>query len=271
MASARLDPYLYAHVDLYWLPLGAGGARCVRFNGRLFEAITARYQHRGAEDLYHSALQVRRGGDRYVIEMAPVWSLNAPVRGVVCEGAVGLPWLGRSRMFRYEVRCWRDGVIPDLAEAVASPQRLSTDPVLAQRVLDLAPTFPTATWGRDELHAGDMWNSNSLISWLLMRSGHQAELVKFPPRGRAPGWSAGLVVAARQEAAAPVAVAPVTWPMTAQCRPSEADDLMRVLGRSDCHYRGIVCAPRSRPAAAVRGVPIGIRGRYRSWSRRRVK
>src|SRR6266536_4389994 len=208
MGAARPDPYGNDHVDLYWLPLGAGGARCVRFNGRLFEAIAARHQHRDAQDLYHSALQVRLGGDRYVIEMAPVWSLNTPDRGVVCEGAVGLPWLGRSRMFCYEVRCWRDGVIPDLAEAVASPQRLSADPVLAQRVLDLAPTFPTATWGRDELGTGDMWNSNSLISWLLMRSGHRAELVALPPRGRAPGWSAGLVVAARQ-AAAPVAVAPV--------------------------------------------------------------
>jgi hypothetical protein len=193
----------HSYVELYWLPLGAGGARCVRFSGRSFEAIVARHQHRGVQDLYHSALQVRHGGERYVIEMAPVWSLRAPDRGVVCEGPVGLSWLGRSRLFRYEVRCWRDGVIPDIADAVASPQRLSTDPVLARRVLDLTPAFTTVTWGRDELRAGDMWNSNSLISWLLVRSGHQAELVEFPPHGRAPGWSAGLVVAARQNASGP--------------------------------------------------------------------
>jgi hypothetical protein len=184
-------------VDLYWLPLGAGGARCVRFSGGLFEAIVARHQQRRVQDLYHSALQVRLGGDRYVIEMAPVWSLSVPDRGVVGEGPVGLPWMGHSRMFRYEVRCWRHGTIPDIAEAVASPQRLSTDPVLALRILDLAPAFPTATWGRDELRTGDMWNSNSLISWLLLRSGHDAELIEPPPNGRAPGWSAGLVVAAR--------------------------------------------------------------------------
>jgi len=209
VASTRVDGDGYAYAELYWLPLGAGGARCVRFNGRLFEAITARHQHRRAQDLYHSALQVQFAGNRYVIEMAPVWSLNTPDRGVVCQGAVGLPWLGRSRLFRYEVRCWRDGVIPDLAEAVASPQRLSTDPALAHRLLELTPTFPTATWGRDELHCGDMWNSNSLISWLLARSGHHPEFVEVPPRGRAPGWSAGLVVAARQDAAAPIAEAPV--------------------------------------------------------------
>jgi hypothetical protein len=33
--------------------------------------------------------------------------------------------LGRFRFFRYEIRSWRDGIIPDLAEAVESPLRLS--------------------------------------------------------------------------------------------------------------------------------------------------
>jgi hypothetical protein len=51
--------------------------------------------------------------------------------------------------------------------------------------------------GRDELHAGEMWNSNSLISWLLVRSGHRAGPIRPPAGGRAPGWSAGLTVAAR--------------------------------------------------------------------------
>lgn len=190
-----------AQVELYWLPLGAGpGAQCVRWNGRVFEAVAARAQHREACALYHSALQVQSGADRWSIEMAPVWSTPAPDRGAVCEGAVGLPVLGRSRWFRYEVRRWREGVIPDLASAVLSPQVLSVDDGRAQRVLDLVPDFPTATWGRDELGTGDMWNSNSLVSWLLARSGHDPSRIAFPPRGRAPGWSAGLVVAARQGA-----------------------------------------------------------------------
>jgi hypothetical protein len=90
-------------------------------------------------------------------------------------------------------------VIPDAEEAVDSPQRLSADPVMAQQILDLAPTFPTATWGRDELRAGDMWNSNSLVAWLLARSGHDMDTIGPPERGRAPGWLAGLVVAARSD------------------------------------------------------------------------
>jgi hypothetical protein len=184
-----------ASVDLYWLPLGAGG-RFVRLNGRVFEAIAARLQHRRASDLYHSALEVRLGDDRYVIEQAPVWNTKEPERGVVCEGPVGFPWLGRSRLFRYEVRRWRNGVIPDVSEAVDSPRRLSDDVGRAQHVLDLVPDFPPSTWGRDELHTGDMWNSNSLISWLLARSGHDTDTIAPPAHGRAPGWTAGLVAAA---------------------------------------------------------------------------
>jgi hypothetical protein len=188
-------------VDLYWLPLGAGG-RFVRSNGRLYEAVAARLQHRDRSDLYHSALEVRLAGDRYVIEQAPAWNLTAPERGVVCEGPVGAPWLGRSKLFRYEVRRWRNGVIPDRGEAVDSPRRLSSDPGRAQRVLDLVPGFPTATWGRDEQRTGEMWNSNSLIAWLLARSGHDTHAVVPPAHGRAPGWLAGLEVAARQSLAA---------------------------------------------------------------------
>src|ERR1041385_9520205 len=49
----------FASVELYWLPLGAGDAsHCVRWNGRIFEAIAARRQHRHARDLYHSPLRV---------------------------------------------------------------------------------------------------------------------------------------------------------------------------------------------------------------------
>jgi hypothetical protein len=183
------------YVDLFWLPLGAGAVATVRWSGGLYEAVAARRDHRAACDLYHSALEVRVGARRFVIEMAPVWGNRWPDRGVVAEGAVGMPWLGRSRFFRYEVRRWLDGVIPDVADAVASPQRLSTDPVLARRVLELVPAFPTVTWGRDELRTGEMWNSNSLTAWLLARSGHDTDLIQPPTHGRAPGWSAGLTVA----------------------------------------------------------------------------
>jgi hypothetical protein len=59
---------------------------------------------------------------------------------------------------------------------------------------------PTPVWGRDELDAGEMWNSNSLISWLIARNGLDAEAIKPPVGGRAPGWDAGLVVARRDKA-----------------------------------------------------------------------
>jgi hypothetical protein len=188
-------------VDLYWLPLGAGDAsRLVRWSGRAFEAIVARHQHRERRALYHSALEVRLDEVRHVIEMTPVWQTRAAERGVVGEGAVGIPWLGRSRLFRYEVRCWRGGTIPDVAEAVDSPRRLSTDPGRAQRVLDQVAAFPTRTWGRDEQQAGEMWNSNSLTSWLLATSGHETAHLAPPAGGRAPGWAAGLLVAGREPA-----------------------------------------------------------------------
>jgi len=188
-----------AHVDLYWLPLGAGdGTHCVRINGRIFEWIAARCQHRDPLDLYHSALEVLSCDGRFVIEMAPAWSTDASERGVVREGPVGLRWLGRSRLFRYEVRCWRDGTIPDVAAALDSPQRLSEDPVRAERLIRLVGSFPAATWGRDELGTGDMWNSNTLVAWLLAGSGHAVDGLAPPAHGRAPGWAAGLAVANRK-------------------------------------------------------------------------
>jgi hypothetical protein len=183
-------------IDLYWLPLGAGGYS-VRWNGRVFEWVAAGLDRRDRCDLYHSALEVRVPEARYVIEQAPAWSDSAE-RGVVAEGAVGARALGRFRLFRYEIRLWRDGVIPDVAEAVDSPQRLSGDAECAQTLLELVPLVPTPVWGRDELRAGEMWNSNSLISWLIARSDLDVESIQPPAGGRAPGWQAGIVVARRQ-------------------------------------------------------------------------
>lgn len=187
-------------VDLYWLPLGAGG-HFVRLNGRVFETVAARLEQRPSLDLYHTALDVQVPHGRFVIELAPVAvrRANHPERGVVSEGAVGSRWVRRFRLFRYELRCWHDGVIPDIADAVESPKRLTTDAGLAQRVLDLVPAAPTPVWGRDELRAGEMWNSNSVISWLIVRCGLSVESIRPPEGGRAPGWHAGLVVARRDE------------------------------------------------------------------------
>ena len=185
-------------IDLYWLPLGAGG-HSVRINGRVFEWLAAGLARRDRCDLYHSALEVRVPDGRFVIETTPIPRRGDDERGVVGEGPVGTRAAGRFRLFRYEIRRWRDGVIPDLAEAVASPQLLGSDAESAQRLLELVRRAPTPVWGRDELRAGEMWNSNSLISWLIVRSGLDLDSIHLPPGGRAPGWQAGVVVARRQQ------------------------------------------------------------------------
>jgi len=185
-----------AAVDLHWIPLGAGG-HCVRFNGRVFEAVEAACQHRQRCALYHVALVVELDGDRHTIELAPSPDADEASRGVVATGAVGSRHVGRLRLFRYEVRCWSGGSIPDLGEAVGGPRRLTSDPRVARRLLDLVATVPTAVWGRDELKAGEMWNSNSMIAWLIATAGLSTARLGPPPRGRAPGWNAGLEVARR--------------------------------------------------------------------------
>lgn len=183
-------------VDLYWIPLGAG-ASVVRLSGRMFEAVSALAQRRTARPLFHSALVVSVSGRHVVIEMTPVLDEHGERRGSVAEGSVGMRWLGRFRVFRYEIHRWDDGVIPDLAEAIGGANTVSSDPGVAQRILDLVPSVPTPVWGRDELDAGEMWNSNSVTSWLLAVAGVDAASLAPPMDGRAPGWTAGVVVAER--------------------------------------------------------------------------
>jgi len=65
------------------------------------------------------------------------------------------------------------------------------------------PSYTTlrdvTVWGRDQLRTGEMWNSNSVIAWVIARSGIDAESIQPPKRGRAPGWQAGLAVAHRKD------------------------------------------------------------------------
>ena len=187
-----------ASVDLYWLPLGAGG-HFVRLNGRAYEALMARIERRPARDLYHSALQVQLPEATFVVEQTPVPDRRGTERGVVAAGAVGSRWAARFRVFRYEIRLWRDGHIPDVAEAVDSPRRLTGDERRARRLLDVVAHVPTPVWGRDELGTGEMWNSNSVIAWVIASSGIDAGWIRPPAGGRAPGWRAGLEVARRHD------------------------------------------------------------------------
>jgi|SRR5579872_2777265 len=184
-------------VDLYWIPLGAGG-HFVRFNGKAYEAVSARRHRRAPQALFHCALELQLPEGRSVIEMAwPIPRGPGNERGAVAEGPVFWKGAARFRWLRYEIRCWPNGVIPDADLASGGPRRVSDDVAIARTILAFAPLVPRYIWGRDELAAGDMWNSNSCIAWLLERSGVDAGGLCPPPGGRAPGWSAGLFAARR--------------------------------------------------------------------------
>ena len=186
-------------LELYWIPLGAGrsiGSRVVRFSGGIYERLEALIQHRTAEALFHAALVADTPTGRCVVEMTPVPRIgSAAERGVVGGGAVGSRLLGRARIFRYEIRRWPGGVIPDIGYAIESPVVISSDAAEVARVLELLPEVPPNVWGRDEARTGDMWNSNSVVSWTLARAGCADRAGPPPQHGRAPGWEAGITVA----------------------------------------------------------------------------
>jgi hypothetical protein len=207
----------------------------VRLNGRLYEALVASLEHRPRRDLYHSALEVRLPGTRYLIESAPIRPRDGADRGVVGEGPVGTPWARRFRLFRYELRVWRRGRIPDIGEAVESPYRLSTKSADAQRLLRLAPLAPTPTWGRDELGAGEMWNSNSFIAWLITATGLDVDAVQPPNGGRAPGWDAGVEIARRRPPTAVDLESPVAPKLPPQSGPVMGPSRLRDALRRRSH------------------------------------
>jgi hypothetical protein len=183
-------------IDLHWIPLGAAGTGFVRMNGRIYEWLTARLQRRRPLALYHTAMRVHVPEGTFVVEtMWPSPSGDPASRGVAVVGPVFARPLSRVRTFRYEVRRWKDGELPDAAQAVGGPQSVSSEVDTARALLGLVPSVPAHTWGRDPLGAGDMWNSNSVLSWLLARVGLRMEGIVAPTGGRAPGWEAGIVAA----------------------------------------------------------------------------
>lgn len=183
-------------LELSWIPLGAGG-QVVRRCGGLYERIVAFRQGRPPSDLYHAALVATSETGRYTIEMTPVPDEHGDRRGVVGGGAVGSTLLGRWRIFRYEVRCWPDGCIPDLPYAVGPPVVVSSDPDEIARVIEVVRDVPRFVWGRNIPGVRDMWNSNSVVAWTLSRAGVVERAGSPPSGGRAPGWAAGIEAARR--------------------------------------------------------------------------
>ena len=184
-------------IDLYWLPLGAGG-RVVPRCGRAFERLSAAREHRAAQPLFHSALEVadeapgyvdrdgsglvqrgpgarrgRRGAGRpSTARPAP----RLPVRGALLAGRPRSPtWPGRSE----------------------SPQRLTDDAAVAARVLAQRSVVPALTWGRDELGLGrhvELQQPRRLAA-VHLRSGRGAGVSRRRAVVGRPAGDAGLALA----------------------------------------------------------------------------
>ena len=188
-AMARMMPGEVppASVDLHWIPLGAGG-HSVKYNGRAYEAIKAVMERRPRQALFHAALTVDVDGETYAIEIAPSPDDDLESRGVVVTGPVGSRHLGRLPALPLRGPLLARRLDPGPAYEVAT-QRVTTDRTKARAVVALAPQTPRLTWGRDELHVGDMWNSNSVVAWLLT-NGPRIDI--HPQLGDrpavAPGW-----------------------------------------------------------------------------------
>lgn len=182
-------------VDVMWIPLGAGGSGIVRVNGRIYERLVAWRERRAPLALLHTALLVRTDEGTWIVEtMWPSPAGDPAERGVVVTAPVWFGPLGRFRLFRHEVRRWRDGILPDADQAIGGPDTVTAEPAIARRLLDLVPQVPALIWGR-RVAGADMWNSNSVIAWLLTRAGLPIDDI-LPPAGyRAPGWDAGIAVA----------------------------------------------------------------------------
>jgi len=198
-----------ARVDVLWLPLGAGG-HSVRINGRVWEALSAWRDGRARCDLYHAALRVHLPEGRFTIEQAPVPAGDPAARGVAVEGPVVSPLAGRLRVFRYEIRCWRDGVIPDAADAVGEPVTVTRAPGRARAVVALVPEVPPPWCGAVTPAAPGRCGTPTPSSpgcsrgpgWMRMPSHHRRAAVR-PAGGRGSSSHAAGVPARRSRPPGP--------------------------------------------------------------------
>ena len=107
-------------------------------------------------------------------------------------------WSGGGRSTSTTPPSWSGSQRAASWSRTAGPSPTSAAQLVARRLLELVRSLPSPVWGRDELRTGEMWNSNSVIAWLLARSGLPTESIWPPAGGRAPGWQAGLAVAHRR-------------------------------------------------------------------------
>ncbi|MFS0699535.1 hypothetical protein AB6N24_06130 [Cellulomonas sp. 179-A 4D5 NHS] len=138
--------------------------------------------------LVHAVLEVMTGKVVRTVDMSPIWGKVAERRDVVVAvGPVGSRSLKWCPLFRYEVR-----VVHGVG-GLSAPVHVSDRFLLPGCVLDDLAEVPAYTWGRDDAGTGEMWTSNSVVAWLLERSG--VSTLEPPAGHRAPGWEAGVLMA----------------------------------------------------------------------------
>jgi hypothetical protein len=198
--TASLDrPRYYARVtgcalDLYWIPVAAGTSRPQRASLRAWEAFEAARARRSRAILVHSALKIVPGeGGTRTLELMPAFVRTGAAPLVT--GAVGVRGADRLTLFRYQLVLLPAEKLPDEAWAIGEPLRLADDCAAIDRLLALAPSAPNHVWGRRVRGTAEMWTSDSVISWLLVRAGIDPSGAGPPPGTRAPGWEAGLRLA----------------------------------------------------------------------------
>ena len=184
-------------LDLYWLPVGAGTSTFQQMSLRLWEAIEAARARRPRAALFHCALKLTTAySGAFTLEMTPDFVKSR--WPAVATGPVGVAGADRVALFRYALRCVPGETLPDEEWAIESPVRLSQDCSSVERVLELTREVPRFVWGRRAPHTSEMWTSDAVISWLLVRAGIDLRDVVPPIGGRAPGWLAGIAVAEKQ-------------------------------------------------------------------------
>lgn len=73
--------------------------------------IVALFGRRARRDLFHSALEIVVPDGRYIVQMTPIRDDRGAWSGQLRTG--GVRWVGRFRLFRYDIHRWRSGRFAD--------------------------------------------------------------------------------------------------------------------------------------------------------------
>ncbi len=171
-------------IDLYWLPLGAGG-QFVRLNGRVYEAAQAYRERRPRLDLYHSALEVYVPEGRFVIETAwPIPDADAASRGVALE--VPSSPAGSRASARSDTRCAAGGTARSPTSAGPWPAPSASATTSRQRAWYSSSRDPCPSW----CGAATSWGRATCGTRTPWSRGSSRAVVSRPQRSALPSTDA---------------------------------------------------------------------------------